>query len=157
MIEEFLTGLEEAVGDLSLALGATALPVVRGRQPKQEEGKSANAQITLHALPRTPHDTTRWNNKNDLHKIRARVVLWTPGNIDGGSSALTAAATTAQHSAWEIALVNALDHKPANLLGIDGMRDLKASVPTYLDRGAFGKGWDVQVVEVEAQVVRARP
>ena len=149
-IDDVQDAVAAAVQALGLAFGSppAAIPVVKGKQPRQQTGTSANVQITVSAAQR-PREVKRFTSLHDLHTFRLQVVGWTPGNADNTSNSVA-------NAAIEDALRQAFNKKPVDLLGIDDLRDVRAQTATYLDRSAFVKGWDVQGIDVEIDVVRAR-
>lgn len=149
MLDEVVNAVLTRVEALGLTIAGLAVPVVKGKQPKQEVGGSANTQITVHPSQR-PHEFRQLDTASDLHTYRVTVTAWTPGNQDNTSNA-------ADYSSVDDTIVTTLDHAPGELAGLgDGLYDVRAETGQYVDRGAFSKGWDVQQVNVEVQIVRAR-
>jgi hypothetical protein len=95
-----------------------------------------------------PKSIRRFSNQHDLHTYTIEVTLWTPGNQDNTPHA--------EYSGWEDAIQQAFNRKPADLLNIDGLRDVRASTPHYVNRNAFKQMWDVIKIEVEVDIVRER-
>lgn len=148
MIDAVVNSVLDRAQALGLFIGGNAVPVAKGKQPRQQEGESANTQVTVHPAQR-PHDFRRLDTASDLHTYRVVVTAWTPGNQDNSANA-------ADYSAVADAVVTTLDHKPSELAGLDGLFDVTARTGQYVDRGAFVKGWDTVQVLVEVEIVRAR-
>jgi hypothetical protein len=137
----------DRVEGLGLSREMTVIPVAKGKTPKQERGSTANTQIMVSPTAR-PKGIRRFSNQHDLHTYTIEVTLWTPGNQDNTPHA--------EYSGWEDAIQQAFNRKPADLLNIDGLRDVRASTPHYVNRNAFKQMWDVIKIEVEVDIVRER-
>lgn len=149
MIDEVTNSVLARVQALGLSIAGNAVPVAKGKQPRQQAGESANTQITVHPAQR-PHAVRQLDTESDLHTYRVTVTAWTPGNADNSANA-------ADYSAVDDAVVTTLDHAPGELAGLgDGLFDVHAETGQYVDRGAYVKGWDTVQVLVEVQIVRAR-
>jgi hypothetical protein len=160
VIDEVCEAVRLRVEALALDRAGTPLPVVRARHPRQEQGAAANSQITV-CPARRPHEWVHFASGGlTLHTYRVSVVAWTPGNQDNtppegwtpGEQGGTPAG--AAPSAWEDALFLAFEGRPADLMGLDGLRDVRAETASYIDRGAFKRNWETVAVEVTAEIVR---
>lgn len=148
MLDAVVDSVAARVQALALTLAGRAVPVVKGKQPRFEQGATPNTQITVHPSQR-PHGWRQLDTQSDLHSYHVTVAVWTPGNQDNTKNA-------AGYSAIDDAVVTTLDHAPSELAGLAGLYDVQAETGQYLDRGAFVKGWDVQQVLVNVEIVRAR-
>jgi hypothetical protein len=147
-IDTVLDAVASRVESLNLSLGGNAIPVAKGKHPRQGEGEGANTQVMV-CPARDPRAQRRFTSRHDLETYRVRVALWTPGNHDN-------TANLTELAAIEDQIQQALDHKPADLLGLDDLRDVRADTALFLDRPAFLDGWDALVTDVELDIVRER-
>lgn len=147
-IDDVLTAIVTRVEALALTFNAAAVPVGKRKHPRQEDGDTRHTQFTVSEAQRS-HESRRFDSVSDLHTYRAELVFWTPSNGDnrGNIPAL---------AALEDAPRMALNTKPADLAGIDGVFDVRAESGTFLNRAAFMAGWDAQLTNVEVEVVKAR-
>lgn len=150
MIEAVQNAVLARVAGLGLGLGGVAVPVLKGKAPKQENGESAATQITVHPADR-PKEVTRSDNGLDLHAYKVRVTTWSYGNRDN-------AAGSSDYSAWQDAIEQEFVRAGCrDELGLSEVFDTFAVQGVYLDRGSLAKGWDVQAVDVTVSIVRVRP
>ena len=124
MIDDVLQAVEARLSALGLAWGGSPIPVSRGKVPRQGEGESAATQFMVSAATR-PKDVRRFTNLHDLHTYEVRIAFWTPGNRDNETNldALSAA---------EDAVARAFSRKPADLMGLDGLRDVSCRTAAFV-------------------------
>lgn len=143
-----LDAVAARLAGLGLTLAGAVVPVSVAKQPHQQEGQTQATQLTVCAAPRA-RESRRWTYLHQREDFGVLVVLWTPGNRDR-------TANFADLSAIEAAVNDAFDSKPADLMGLDGLRDCKADTNVFLDRGAYLQGWDASVTLVTVSIVRVR-
>jgi hypothetical protein len=64
--------------------------------------------------------------------------------------------TLPEHTALRDALKDAFKVKPADLMGLDNLRDVRALPGRLFDRALSKAGYDFQSVEVTVDIVAAR-
>lgn len=154
-IDDILSAVETHLSALALELVGTPVAVTRSKQPRQEDAGDtaapgrASTQITVAAAQSRPKSLKRFSNIHDLYTFRVQAVVWTPGNADNSANVPTL-------SAWEGAIEKAFCRKPAGLLGLTGLRDVRATPGTFLDRAGFGVGWDTSATDIDIEIVAPR-
>lgn len=147
-IDDVLNAVVTRVAALALEFNEAAVPVGKRKFARQEDGDTAHVQFTVSAAQR-PREIKRFTSRHDLITHRAELVFWTPGNGDNR-------ANLSELSRLELAAQQAFNRKPADLLGLDGLRDVRAETGTYLDRGAAMQGWDASLTNITVEVVEER-
>lgn len=150
MIDEILDAVVARIEAMEIEISTgVPMPVAKAKHPVQEDGTEvAEEQITVHADPR-PRRIRRFNNQSDLHTYTVHATHWKPGNRDNESNLTTL-------SDLEESIGQEFRQKPADLLDLEDLRDVRGSPGVFLDSGGFGKGWDVSVVDIEIDIVRDR-
>jgi hypothetical protein len=133
---------------LDLDLDGTLVPVAKGKQPRQGEGETSNTQILV-CPAADPKRARRFTNIHELHTYRLMILLWTPGNFDN-------TALMTELAELEDTIAQAFDVKPADLMGLDDLRDVRSDTDGFIPRGPFVQGWDVLALAVEVDIVRER-
>lgn len=149
-VDDVLDAIIDRLTAAGLTLAAAPVPVRKGKRPHQEEGESYPTQYTVCPAQPPKEPVRRFSNRHDLHVYRAQVVFWTPGNQ-------TRTENLPELAALEDAAQQLFDRRPADLLGLDGVRDVRASAGVFLDQGAYLQGWDVIATDVSVEIVRAAP
>jgi hypothetical protein len=147
-IDDILNAVVTKVQALGLTFGGNPIPVEKGKQPRHAEGETANTQIFVH-MAADPKRPRRFTSLHDLQTFRIRVAFWTPGNFDN-------TANLAALASIEDSLATALERKPADLLGLDDVRDVSSDSQFFVPKEPFLKGWDVIALDVEIEIVRER-
>lgn len=148
MIDSVLDGLVALVETLGLALGGEPVPVQKRKHLKRQKGVDPATRVVVMRSP-LPETVKRWGGVYDRTTYRARVAVVSPNNDDQS-------ADLPDYSSWRDQLVRLLSKKPADLLGLDGLQDLRARPGDFLPGDKIEEGYDVQWIDVEVSVVRAR-
>jgi len=152
MIDQVVNAVTARVGGLTLSLGGNAVPVLKAKAPRQDNGSTYNTQITVCPSDR-PKEVTRSDVDVDLHVYKVRVTIWSAGNLGQTAGA-------ADYSAWQDSIEHEFLRQGCrdDLSGVlgTGVFDTFATQGVYVERGSFGKGWDVQALDVTVSIVRAR-
>jgi len=148
-IDDVLEAVAARLQGAGLSLAGTPVEARKSKQPHQEEGESRDVQFTVCAKPQ-PKDVRRFTSLHDLHTYRLQVVLWSPGNRER-------LANLPDLAALEDAVQTLFDRRPDDLMGLDGVRDVKAATSVFLDLPAYLQGWDASATEVSVEIVRDRP
>jgi hypothetical protein len=123
------------------------VPIVKRKLPKRRQ---ADPDLFIVVCPSLrPDEIRRWTNRHDRFLYFSTLAVIGRNKDD----ALT---TLPEHTALRDALKDAFKAKPADLMGLDNLRDVRAAPGRLFDRALAKAGYDFQSVEVTVDIVQDR-
>src|SRR5262245_59127691 len=117
MIDQINQGIAARVATLGLTFETAPVPIKIRKLPRHQEGVAPVTQITVCKSP-SPETVRRWGGIYDLWTYRHRVVVEAPNRDDQQANLPT-------YSGWRDQIAKAFEQKPADLMGLDNLRDCK--------------------------------
>lgn len=142
----------DAVRTHVLTLGLPLTPV-KHKAGKFEDGLDTKPLLGVHRSEGKPEQITRWASRGatggGYFSWTYRVTLSFIG-ANGNDQATTLANLTS----WRDTLCEAFKSKPTNLMGLDGLRDVRCKPAEFLPDTWIDKYLDVSLVDVEVEVIK---
>jgi len=132
---------------LGLLADGAPVPIVKRKQPKRRQD---DPPLLIVVCPsQRPDEIRRWTNIHDRFLYFSTVAV-IGRNRDDQLTSLP------EHTALRDALKDAFKVKPADLMGLDNLRDVRATGGRLFDRALAKAGYDFQSVEVTVDIVEDR-